>query len=124
MQISTHLKWIFLLLFSASFFVNWCQAQTTEILYAHNYINQAAKYSAYQNHGEAIRYYEAGINIFMNQFDENHPLVNINYVAIGKNYLATYDLEKAKLYCNNAYKNIEKKRSRSYYCETLFLTLD
>lgn len=88
--------------------IYFCKAQPDNTFYAHDYIDQAEKYSAYLNYGEAIRYYEAGINIFIDTFDKNHPLVNINYVAIGKNYLETYDLEKAKLYCNNAFKNIEE----------------
>lgn len=83
-------------------------AQSDDVLKGHCHINQAEMYRTYSNYGEAIRYYEAGIKIFTDFFDQNHPLVNINYVAIGKSYLETGDTEKAKLYCNNALKNIQK----------------
>lgn len=106
MKNQNQLKLTLLLLFLNTF----CTAQKVDnVFYAHDYINHAKKYNSYLNYGEAIKYYEAGINIFIDIFDEYHPLVNINYVAIGKNYLETHNLEKAKLYCNNALKNIEQK---------------
>lgn len=98
---------------SSTVFLVWALAQMgngqlNDIRRGHYYIDNAERYSTYLNYSEAIAAYEKGIEHFSKALDDTHPLLAVNYTALGRAFLETGDTEKAQLYCTSALNNIRQ----------------
>ena len=89
-----------------------CNAQY-QTMSAYEEVNQANTYRAYLNYGEAIDKYEKAIQHQLQELPPHNLFVVNNYVSLGKTYLEIGDVHHAKLYCKNAYKNIQPKYPNS-----------
>ena len=86
----------FILLFNASLSLG--QLQTS---FGQQHIFDAEEYKKYLNYGNTIQSYEKGIQRFLDLWGEDHALIRINYINLGKTFLEIGDVDNAKLYCEN-----------------------